>query len=80
LLLDDPTVGMDIAAKAGITRTVRKIANEGGAILIASSELDEMARVADRVLVLKNGSITKELRRSAGDEISERILTVATQE
>ena len=62
-LLDDPTVGIDIAAKAGISKVVRNLANEGKAILFVSGEFDEMAKIADRVYIIIDGKIKKEISR-----------------
>ncbi|MED4599807.1 sugar ABC transporter ATP-binding protein [Paenibacillus validus] len=69
LLLDEPTIGVDIAAKSEIVDIIRAMAGEGMAILVISSELEELLAVSDRILVLYNGVITKELdRREVGSE------------
>ncbi len=62
LLLEEPTRGVDIATKAEIYRLLRQRAEEGSAILITSSDLEEVVTVADRVLVARRGRITAELR------------------
>lgn len=79
LLLDDPTVGIDIGAKNEIANLIRQIADEGNGVLLISSEMEEMARLSDRVLVLKQGKIVRELIRDKGDEITEETLTEAIQ-
>ncbi|TNC16965.1 sugar ABC transporter ATP-binding protein [Georgenia sp. 311] len=54
LILDEPTRGIDIGAKADIQETVLKLADEGVAVLFISSELDEVVRICERILVLKD--------------------------
>ncbi|MBF9016807.1 sugar ABC transporter ATP-binding protein [Oceanispirochaeta sp. M2] len=71
LLLDEPTIGVDIASKNEIASIINDMAHYGHSIIIVSSELDEMAKVCDRVLLLKNGGIASELSYRMGDEISE---------
>jgi ribose transport system ATP-binding protein len=63
LILDEPTIGVDIGAKSEIVEIIRSMANEGMGILVISSELEELLAVSDRILVLYNGSITKEIYR-----------------
>lgn len=80
LLLDEPTRGIDIGAKAEIYRIVAGLAAEGLAVVFASSELPEVTGLAHRVLVCRGGRVAGEL---TGDEISEeRIMHLAlgTQE
>lgn len=79
LLLDDPTVGVDIEAKNEIAFLVRSIADQGNGVLLVSSEMEELARLADRVLVLKQGAVIDELSRDNGDEITEQTLSIAIQ-
>jgi ribose transport system ATP-binding protein len=78
-LLDDPTVGIDIAAKATVSKTVRKLADEGKAVLIVSGEFDEIAKVADRVYIIMAGKIKREIVRGQ-EEISEASLLSAIYE
>ncbi|HLT61028.1 MAG TPA: sugar ABC transporter ATP-binding protein, partial [Microlunatus sp.] len=61
LLLDEPTRGVDIGAKAEIYRLLRRLADQGTAILLASSELPELTGVCDRILVLRRGRVAAEL-------------------
>ena len=68
LLLNSPTAAVDIGAKAEIYELLRQIAETGRAVLFTSTELDEFARVCDRVLVFRGGSIVGEL---AGPAINE---------
>lgn len=68
LILEEPTRGVDIATKAEIYRVLRQLADDGAAVLIISSDLEEVALVSDRVLVLRNGALAAELR--GADEAS----------
>lgn len=63
LILDEPTIGVDIGAKSEIVEIIRSMAKEGMGILVISSELEELLAVSDRILVLYNGTITKEIYR-----------------
>jgi ribose transport system ATP-binding protein len=64
LVLDEPTVGVDIGAKAEIIELVRGLAAEGKAIIAISSELSEVLALADRILVLRDGSVDRSLDRT----------------
>ena len=63
LLLDEPTHGIDVAAKAQIHRLMDRFAAQGGGILFASSELIEVISVSDRVIVLRAGEAVAKLTR-----------------
>jgi ribose transport system ATP-binding protein len=65
LLLDEPTQGVDVAARAEIYELVHRAVAGGAAALIASSELEELARICDRVIVLRDGAAVAELRGAA---------------
>lgn len=67
-LFDEPTRGIDIGAKSEIYNLIEKLAQQGKAIVVVSSEMPEIIRISDRVLVMREGKITKELN---GDEITE---------
>jgi len=79
LLMDEPTVGVDIAAKQEILGAVSQFAKSGKAVLIVSSEMEELAQVCDRVLIIKEGVIINEFDRSNNIEITEDILMTASQ-
>jgi ribose transport system ATP-binding protein len=64
LLLDEPTVGVDIATKGEIVELVRKLASQGKAVVVISSELAELLALADRILVLRDGAVDRALARS----------------
>jgi ribose transport system ATP-binding protein len=63
LILDEPTIGVDIGAKSEIVDTVRRMADAGMAVLVISSELEELMAISDRILVLHGGRISQELNR-----------------
>ena len=63
LLLDEPTIGVDIGAKSDIVQLVRRLASQGTAILVVSSEFEELLAMSDRLVVLRDGSVTGMLDR-----------------
>ncbi len=69
LLLDEPTQGIDIAAKAQIHALLRDFAARGGGVLLDSSDLSELAHVCDAVLALRKGRIASRIER--GDRLDE---------
>lgn len=76
LLMDEPTRGVDIGAKADIYRIMEELAHQGVAVLFVSSDLEEVLGISDRVLVMHEGKMTGELQR---DELSaEAIMALAT--
>ncbi len=68
LLLDEPTAGVDVGAKAEIYRLVEELTGRGHAVVLVSSDLPEVFRLADRALVLREGRLAGVL---AGDEITQ---------
>ena len=68
LLLDEPTRGVDVGAKAEIYRIISELAKSGIAVVLASSELIEVLGLAHRVLVCREGSIVGEVPGSLGNE------------
>ena len=71
LVLDEPTAGIDIGSKAEIIALVRKLAQAGKAIILISSELSELLAASDRIVVMADGKVTREvtvhdLRTGAG--------------
>lgn len=69
LVLCEPTRGMDVAAKEDVHRLLRRLRDEGAAILVVSSEYEEIADLADRALVMSAGEVAGEVRGrvTAGD-------------
>jgi ribose transport system ATP-binding protein len=78
LMLDEPTRGIDVGAKAEIHDLLRRLAAAGKAILVVSSEVPELVALCDRILVLWRGQLAGEVLRHAASE--ERILSVACGE
>ncbi|MEV4175754.1 sugar ABC transporter ATP-binding protein [Nonomuraea sp. NPDC049709] len=78
LLLDEPTRGIDVGAKAEVQGLIDELAQEGLGVLLISSDLEELVEGADRILVLREGAVVGEL---SGDEVTEeRIMaTIAEQ-
>ncbi|MEK6257761.1 MAG: sugar ABC transporter ATP-binding protein [Planctomycetota bacterium] len=77
LLLDDPTRGIDVGAKAEIYRLIDQLCADGLAIVITSSELPELIAVCDRILVLCEGRLTGEFSR--GEFTEQRLMEAATK-
>ncbi|XUW89413.1 sugar ABC transporter ATP-binding protein [Burkholderia sp. M6-3] len=77
LFFDEPTRGIDVGAKSEIYKLLRSLADEGKAIVMISSELPEILRMSDRVVVMCEGRITGEL--PAEQATQERIMHLATQ-
>jgi ABC-type sugar transport system ATPase subunit len=65
LILDEPTRGVDVGARAEIHHLIRELASRGMAVLVISSEPDELPDLCDRVLVMAEGRIVRELSAEA---------------
>ena len=76
LIVDEPTRGIDIGAKAEVHNLLNELARDGVAILMISSELPEILGMSDRVLVMREGRIAGEVPRSEATQ--ERIMAMAT--
>jgi ribose transport system ATP-binding protein len=75
LIMDEPTRGIDVGSKAEIHRIMRQLADQGTCLLFISSEVPEILRVCDRVLVMSAGRIVAEFGRGASQEqVLQRIL------
>ena len=77
LLLDEPTRGIDVGAKAEIYTLISQLAMEGTAILLASSEMPELLAMCDRILVLSEGRLTAEFNHD--NVTQEQIMRAAMQ-
>jgi len=76
LIVDEPTRGIDVGAKAEVHRLLSDLAGQGVAVLMISSELPEILGMADRVLVMHEGRLTAQLSRQEATE--ERVMFAAT--
>lgn len=76
-LLDEPTQGIDVGAKAEIYALIRRLSGEGAGVLLASSDMPELLALCDRILVMCGGTISGELSRDEASQ--ERILDLATR-
>ena len=75
LILDEPTRGIDVGAKSQVHQLIRQLAADGMATLVISSELQELLSICDRVLVMREGMLSGELR---GDVVTqEQVLQMA---
>jgi ABC-type sugar transport system ATPase subunit len=74
--MDEPTRGVDVGAKFEIYQLMRRLNEEGMAILMISSELPEIQGLSDRILVMSEGEIVKELKPEEATE--EKIIEYAT--
>ncbi|MFS2224981.1 sugar ABC transporter ATP-binding protein [Pantoea sp. B65] len=77
LILDEPTRGIDVGAKAEIYRLISELANRGVAIIMVSSELPEILGMSDRVMVMHEGRITGILNKEDADQ--ETIMSLASE-
>lgn len=76
LFLDEPTKGIDVGAKYEIYLIMKKIVEDGGAIVLISSELPEVLNMSNRIITICNGKITGEFNpvEASADEIMEKVL------
>jgi ABC-type sugar transport system ATPase subunit len=75
LLLDEPTVGVDIGAKSEIYRLIRHLADDGVAVIVVSSESSELLGLCDRIIVLRAGKVVDRFERSEASE--ERLMSAS---
>jgi ABC-type sugar transport system ATPase subunit len=76
LMVDEPTRGVDIGAKGEIHEILRELTQAGKAVLMVSSELPELIKMADRILVFRDGRIVGEVPRAEATE--ERLIRLMT--
>jgi inositol transport system ATP-binding protein len=77
LILDEPTRGIDVGAKAEINQLIAQLARQGAAILMISSEMPEILGMSHRVMIMRAGRVTGILEREQADQ--EKILALAAQ-
>ena len=75
LILDEPTRGVDVGAKAEIYQLIRRLAAQGMAVLMISSDLPEVLSLSDRILIMRQGRISGEL--PAAGATQEEVLKMA---
>jgi ABC-type sugar transport system ATPase subunit len=75
LILDEPTRGIDVVAKAEVHGAIDRLAQDGLAVLLISSELPEILGMSDRVLVMRDGRLVGEVPRA--DATEERLVAMA---
>lgn len=75
LLMDEPSRGIDIGAKAEVFRVMRQLAAEGLGIVFVTSDLEEVLSLSDRIIVMSNGRITGEFSK---EEVTETKLVTAS--
>ena len=68
MILDEPTKGVDVGAKAEIYAIMNELAKQGVAIIMISSELPEVLGISDRILVMREGLLSGELSRAEANE------------
>jgi ribose transport system ATP-binding protein len=73
IIFDEPSKGVDVGARSGIWRMIRDTASEGAAVIVISSETEELTALADRIIVMREGQVSKELVNVglAEDEVME---------
>jgi rhamnose transport system ATP-binding protein len=76
LIVDEPTRGIDVGTKAEVHRLLEELAGEGVAVLVVSSELPEVLRLANRILVMREGRLVAEFTHADASE--ETIVAAAT--
>ncbi|GAB1580434.1 sugar ABC transporter ATP-binding protein [Phyllobacterium phragmitis] len=77
LILDEPTRGIDVGAKAEIHRLITRLAGEGVAVIMISSEMPEVLGMSDRIMVMHEGRVTGFLDRAEASQV--RIMELAAQ-
>lgn len=70
IIFDEPTAGIDIGSKSEIIQLIRELARQGKAIIVISSELNELLAACDRILVMSDGRLLRDMHRSAFEDPS----------
>jgi ribose transport system ATP-binding protein len=68
IIFDEPTQGIDVGTKSQMYRLIMDLARQGRAIILISSELIEITKLADRILVIRDGRLVREMRGPETDE------------
>jgi len=80
LLFDEPTRGIDVGAKSAIHDLIRRLAHDGAAVLMVSSELPELLGMSDRIIVMRDGRVAGELSAGASEQDVLSLALGATRE
>ena len=75
-MLDEPTRGVDVGAKAEIYRIIDSLAASGSSVIMVSSELPELLSVSDRIMVMREGRVTGMLDAAEATEESVMMMAV----
>ena len=70
IVLDEPTAGIDIGSKSEIIALIRELASQGKAVIIISSELAELLAASDRIMVMSNGELVRDISREELDAVT----------
>jgi ABC-type sugar transport system ATPase subunit len=76
LIVDEPTQGVDVGAKAEIHKLLRELAQQGVAVIVISSDLPEVLSISDRIIVMRSGELAGEIKAEEATE--ENIMRLAT--
>ncbi|WP_346773343.1 hypothetical protein [Microbacterium sp. Y-01] len=79
LILDEPTSGIDIGAKLDVQRRISQLAGDGVAVVFISSELEEVVRLSDRIVVLKDREKIGELSNGPGVTVDTVVEMIAAE-
>ena len=77
MIFDEPTRGIDVGAKSEIYKLMNELASEGKSIIMISSEMPELLRMSDRIVVMCEGRVTGEVDISEATQ--EGVMTLATK-
>ena len=79
-IIDEPTRGIDVGAKAEVLQSVVSLADNGSGVLITSSELEEVLAICSRILVFRAGAVVKEIHRGDTDFTVDKIVELGFSE
>ena len=75
IILDEPTVGIDIKAKSEVYEIIWELVNEGYSVILITSDIDELIKIVDRVVVFRNGAIVEKFNNTKDyNEMSNKIM------
>ena len=77
MILDEPTHGIDVGSKAQVHRMIARLAEDGLAVLVISSDLPEVLAISDRILVVSEGEFVAELDAARADQTA--VMMAATR-